>query len=435
MLIQLLKSYFTTKFRSFNSRADLEEWQDFQVQNHLKRILKVSKYYRDLYQGLDVSLWREFPIISKQEMMKNFSILNTLGIDVEDAYKVALDAEMKQQGSSTIGAITVGLSSGTSGHRSLFLVSPDERLRWAGAVLAKMLPKSLFHRQKIAFFFRVSSPLYTTISSKTIRFEHYNLEIPIHKHVCRLNTQQPTILVASASMLRKLAVELQSERLKILPQKIISISEVLDPIDETFIAASFGQKIHQIYQATEGFLATTCEHGTLHLNEDNLVIQKEPISGVGNKFYPIITDFYRHSQPIIRYRLNDILEECESPCPCGSIFTPIKSIEGRSDDIFYFKSENTLKPIFPDYIRRAIITAHPGIQEYFAIQLNPDELNLSIKIQASDEKIAQNAIRSNLLHLFQTFHTEIPRISFFPYVAPEGVTKLRRIERKFQVNM
>ena len=44
-------------------------------------------------------------------------------------------------------------------------------------------------------------------------------------------------------------------------------------------------------------------------------------------FYPIITDFKRTSQPIYRYRLNDILVEEKSPCPCGSVFTRIAKIE------------------------------------------------------------------------------------------------------------
>ncbi len=61
-----------------------------------------------------------------------------------------------------------------------------------------------------------------------------------------------------------------------------------------------------------------------------------------SRFYPIITDFKRTSQPIYRYRLNDILVEEKSPCPCGSVFTRIAKIEGRSDDIFYFKKKMTV---------------------------------------------------------------------------------------------
>jgi hypothetical protein len=43
-------------------------------------------------------------------------------------------------------ALTVGLSSGTSGNRGVFLVSRAERLRWAGILLGRALPGHLLKR-------------------------------------------------------------------------------------------------------------------------------------------------------------------------------------------------------------------------------------------------------------------------------------------------
>ncbi len=105
--------------------------------------------------------------------------------------------------------------------------------------------------------------------------------------------------------------------------KVISIAEVLDPLDEAILENQFQQKIYQLYQCTEGFLAATCSHGTLHLNEDIVLIEKEYIDKKEGRFMPIITDFRRVSQPIIRYRLNDILIEKKEPCSCGCLFTAI----------------------------------------------------------------------------------------------------------------
>ena len=39
--------------------------------------------------------------------------------------------------------ISVGLSSGTSGHRGMFITTPEEQGTWAGTILAKMLPKMI----------------------------------------------------------------------------------------------------------------------------------------------------------------------------------------------------------------------------------------------------------------------------------------------------
>lgn len=391
--------------------------------------MRHSPFYKDLYDGLNLLHWRDFPTIDKKQMMDHFSSLNTCSISRDKAFEIALEAEDKKVKESVIGDVTIGLSSGTSGNRGLFLVNLKERFSWAGSILAKTLPASLLTRQRIAFFFRTTSPLYNSIKSKLIQFEYYDLQDSMKEHIYKLKHQQPTILAAPPSMLRKLAEESKAGTLNIKPVKIISVAEVLDPIDERYISSAFNQKIHQIYQATEGFLGTTCQYGTLHLNEDLLVIQKEKIPGFENKFYPIITDFNRFSQPIIRYRLNDILHESKEPCPCGSIFTAIKFIEGRSDDIFYFHSRDGLKPVFPDFIRRAIITADSSIEEYFVLQTSPFDIEISIKADVLDPKLIHSAIRRKLNSLLEQYHIDPPNLTFTTYQHKSSQKKLRRIER------
>src|SRR5699024_2207014 len=103
----------------------------------------------------------------------------------------------------------------------------------------------------------------------------------------------------------------------------------------------------------EGFLGCTCQHGTLHLNEDIVHIEKEWLDD--NRFIPIITDFTRQTQPIVRYRLDDILIQRKDPCPCGSHFTAIKYIEGRCDDVLILPGKNG-QPVtlFADLCSRVI---------------------------------------------------------------------------------
>ena len=69
----------------------------------------------------------------------------------------------------------------------------------------------------------------------------------------------------------------------------------------------------------------------------------------------------RTSQPVIRYELNDIILDNKT-CLCGLKTTAIKRIEGRSDDILCFEDKNKkIVKIFPDFIRRAIITSNEEI--------------------------------------------------------------------------
>ena len=81
---------------------------------------------------------------------------------------------------------------------------------------------------------------------------------------------------------------------------------MLYPEDKAYLERVFGQHIHQVYQCTEGFLASTCTEGVLHFHEDFLIIEKKYLDETKTRFHPIITDLKRFSQPIVRYELNDI---------------------------------------------------------------------------------------------------------------------------------
>lgn len=379
----LIKSYLATKYlRNFRDRNSLEKWQEKQVQKMLAHVIPHSPFYRE---RVDPEHWKETPLTEKKEMMEHFDSLNTVGIKKEEAFEIALKSEASRDFSPMIGEVAVGLSSGTSGNRGLFLVSPKERLAWAGAMLAKVLPKSLLKPQKVALVLRANNNLYDTLNSKRIQFRYFDLMDPIEEITSGLKDYQPDVLAAPPSVLLMLE--------EVIPSKVIAIAEVLDPLDAKKLQDKYGQKIHQIYQCTEGFLGSTCKEGTLHLNEDLVVIQKEYIEGYERKFIPIITDFSRTTQPIIRYRLNDILTESATPCPCGSPMTALERIEGRCDDIFYFPNSKNeqLVPIVPDYISRAVISSSDAIEEYQVIQHSPSSITISYRGPSSIQKDIQLA--------------------------------------------
>jgi putative adenylate-forming enzyme len=105
-------------------------------------------------------------------------------------------------------------------------------------------------------------------------------------------------------------------------------------LDQTIVNV-FKISVDQIYQATEGFLGVSCRYGAIHLNKDSIIVEKQWLDRSTRRFVPVITDFVRTTQPLIRYRLYDVLIEREDQCRCGSIFTAIEKIEGREDDILF----------------------------------------------------------------------------------------------------
>ncbi|HLP92350.1 MAG TPA: F390 synthetase-related protein [Nostocaceae cyanobacterium] len=437
-ILTILWNYLKTKYiRRFRTREQLLNWQNQQVRKYLQTVLPKSPFYRQYYQNHNIDNWQELPIIDKSIMMSNFDQLNTIGVSKSDVLELAAQAENSRNFAETLRGYTVGMSSGTSGNRGLFIVSQAEQQAWAGTILAKALPNFILTPQRIAFFLRANSNLYETVQGQRIKFQYFDLFQDVNSHIQKLQEFLPTILVSPPSMLRLLADAKIRGELNIQPIKIVSVAEVLDPLDEVYISKCFGQKIHQIYQCTEGFLGHTCEHGTLHLNEDILVIQKEYIDKEAGKFMPIITDFNRRTQPIIRYRLDDILTEKKTPCPCGSILTAVESLEGRKDDIFWLHSQTgeTLKPTFPDFIRRAIIITSEEIQEYLVIQKNPDLIEVYLKVAAELRELIENQVNQSLLDLFSKTGCQIPVIHYYQYPErKEHHVKLRRVKREFTVN-
>jgi len=400
-------------------------------------MLKASPYYRRLAVTLTADRWRELPIMDKTVMMDNFDALNTVGIGKAQALEVALAAEQSRDFSPMIGGVTVGLSSGTSGNRGIFLVSAEERHAWTGTVLAKVLPGELWERQRIAFFLRANSNLYGSVQRRRLQFRFFDLLDPLESHLKRLNEYQPTLVVAPPSMLRFLAESIREGDLNIHPRKIVSVAEALDPLDERVICEAFGQKVHQIYQCTEGFLGFTCPEGTLHLNEDLVYFEKEYLDETRRKFVPVITDFSRTAQPMLRYRLNDILTEREQPCSCGSVLTALESIEGRCDDLFYWRSlhDQGLRAVFPDFIRRAIITASPLIDAYTAIQFAPDTVQVALRLRngvdSETGEMCKREVERAIAALCGELRCVVPTLHFAGYDRLPSDKKLRRVERRF----
>ena len=350
--LKVLKYYLYYKYRRpFPDRQALERWQKKKLKKHLEYVAEHSKIYRGMKRPED------YPVIDKSFMMEHFDALNTVGIKREDAETFAVQAERDRDFVPKLQGVTVGLSSGTSGRRGIFLVSDEEKNRWAGYILAKFLPGSILDSYDIAFFMRADSNLYQAVSSKNIRFHFYDIYRDMEEHRMRLEAQKPDILVGQPSLLLMLAAEMERGNLHISPQIVISIAEVLEREDEIYLKKVFCQEvIHQVYQCTEGCLAATCPYGTLHLNEDIVQIEREYLDTY--RFIPLVTDFERKAQPIIRYRLNDILVERQAPCGCKSPFLALEKIEGREDDMFSFVDEQGQeKMIFPDFIRRCVLFA------------------------------------------------------------------------------
>ncbi|MEM6806871.1 MAG: F390 synthetase-related protein [Bacteroidota bacterium] len=361
--------------KKFKSRKQVLKWQEKRLKKFQQKVLSKSSYYAAQIQaGKDID---SFPIIGKQEFVENFDHINTVGLKAEEAFPFAIKAEKEREFDAELMGITVGLSTGTSGNRSLFLVSTRERALWAANVFFRVVKPKLFKRQKVSFILRADSKLYQSVSSSFFKFKFLHLATPVPKIIDELNTYQPDILSAQPSLMVLLAKAQEKGELNISPSQLISYAEVLDEKDRKLIEDSFGAIITEVYQCTEGFLGHSCEHGSIHLHEDLQRFEKQHISP--GRFQAIVTDFSRSSQPVVRYLMNDILVEKKEACPCGSPMIALERIEGRMDEILYFENEENKKlPIFPDFLRRAVVMTDERIENYQLVQTGDKQLDIYV---------------------------------------------------------
>lgn len=375
-----------------------------------QRTLSRSPLYKDRAHGqID-----DFPIQGKTEFIRDFDQINTRGIRFEEALNVGDEAERSRDFTPTIDGLTVGLSSGTSGNKGVFLVSEEERAWWVAMVVQRILGFTL-KKRSVAFFLRANSKLYTSVQSKLIRFSFFDLLIPVEQHLSRLNELQPNIVVGQPSLLMMLVESQHRGTLHISPQKVISVAEVLSHEDKLAIESCFGVSVQQVYQCNEGMFGQTCSHGNFHLNEDGLIVEKEWLDDT--RFQPIITDMRRTVQPVVRYKMNDILHA--TTCQCGSKMVAVSQIEGRTDDVLQFADG---KSIFPDFIRRTITGAHRNVTNYQIVQEGPDLLSLYVSPESHWHAAAQA-----LTQLFETQNIRDIKVQKATNKAHVPGTKFRRI--------
>ena len=274
-----------------------------------------------------------FPILSPARARADFDLWNTLGLTRDRAEAAAREAETGGDG-EVLPGIVAGFSSGSSGAPGLFISSRAERAAYLGHLIARLMPKSaLFRRKRIALNLRASSKLYSDVSGAgPFRFLFLGLEVPGEIRLERLEAFAPHILIAPAHGLADLARRVE-DGATWRPARLFWGAEPMGEIERDWIEAALEARPAPIYQATEGFIGAPCVHGTLHLNEDVLIVEREPVPGT-NRFLPIITDLRRASQPMIRMRLPDLLELTPAPCPCGSARTAIRPVEGRLEDLW-----------------------------------------------------------------------------------------------------
>lgn len=406
------------KLDALRDAAQLQRIQSRWLARHLQFVATHSPFYR-AFAGQPLAAW---PVIDKASWLAGFDTINTVGARLQEVEAIALRAEATRDFTPGWNGCTVGLSTGTSGRRGLFLASAAERARWAGTTLATVLRQSPWRRERIALVLRSGSTLYESVSAGRLQFRYFDPLRAWQALGDELVQFAPTVLVAPAQLLARLA----TQGVQLAPRRVISVAEVLDDLDRARIEGHFGVMVEQIYQATEGFLGRSCEHGTLHLNEPFVLVEREWQDQARTRFVPVVTDLWRRAQPVVRYRLDDVLRIAPMPCPCGRPSTALAAIEGRCDDVLMLDGQSATVPVFADQLARRITCTLPELDDYAVTETTPGHWNVALLPlpQPSRQQLLHDAITALALQL----GAAAPRLAFSTLQpAVPGMQKQRRI--------
>jgi phenylacetate-CoA ligase len=143
------------------------------------------------------------------------------------------------------------------------------------------------------------------------------------------------------------------------------------------IANELGVELHDIYGLTEIYgpgIGINCEaQSAMHCWDDYLYLEIiDPVTGKvvpdGESGELVITTLQKEGAPLIRYRTHDLTRIVTGECPCGSPYTRIEPLIGRSDDMIKVKGIN----IFPAHIEEALASVEGASSEY---QVMIDHIN------------------------------------------------------------
>lgn len=387
--LRLILDYLNLTWRrNLASTEAINRYQQRAVLNLLRQARQHSPFYQNLYSGYTVANLQDYahlPTINKTIMMANFDTINTAGLRLADVMAFALAKETAHDYTGYyLDQYVVGLSSGTSGNKGLYLTPKALTRRLPGVFLARGGVGIRDLPLRILFILRVFSQGFADIRAPGIELRYLPSMTEIPEILNTYHQMTANILMAPPSVLRQMLPS--TSQIRQPPRRIITYAEVLEPEEKARLSQAFRAPVVEIYQASEGQIASPCRAGQLHINEDLVYVELydndgQPVTRPGQTAsHMLVTNLVNTVQPLLRYEMNDIIE-LGPPCSCGSHYRVISRIIGRHDDVLLLRTQTgQIRPVYPDLVSRWIITTDDHIREFLVRQTAPDQLQITIDI-------------------------------------------------------
>jgi len=236
----------------------------------------------------------------------------------------------------------------------------------------------------------------------------------LQKNIEDIILKKPTTIWGYPSFIKELACYGIDNNIKFnnpnLKAVVISGETCNDKMREDIIQF-FKVPIIDEYNSNEGFLASSCREGNLHISEDTvfMMVRKEngelSLTGRGEL---ILTQLYSSAFPLINYTQGDIIEIVDNHCSCGSNFRIIKEVVGRSGATPIHNGDEIIGiPVFNHVITKSIY--REKIAQY---QLVQNKINIiEIFIVLRNENQSLDGFKNFMQEIFYNCEVKIHLVS------------------------
>lgn len=340
----------------------------------------------------DWEAFRRLPILTKQDIRGNPEGL------LSGAYRREELVEART-GGSTGTALTLYFDERCQQLRNAASMRSD---RWAGWDIG-MTVAAVWGNPPVAR--TIKEKLRSLLLDRTFYLDTMAInEVSVRRFIDDWRHKRPQVIFGHSHSIYILARYLQEMGVADLrPQGIVTTSMMLLEPERCVIEEVFDCECINRYGCEEvGLIACQCEqHGGLHLNVDQLVIEFLKADGTeaapGEEGDIVVTDLINRGMPLIRYRIEDMGVPTDRPCACGRGLPLMERVTGRRAD-FLKRSDGSL--VAGVSLVERTLTAIPGIQQMQLVQSDLNHLCAKVVADASFGSLGEQQLRHELNSVF-----------------------------------
>ena len=428
--VTLLKGEVIAKYLSQYERfqrVPKQEIDSYQLA-HLKKLIEhaysKSGYYKEVFDAhgigpADVKSLediKKLPYLTKNDLATRFDHIVTTN--------KSLFISEKTTGGSTGQAVTLLKNSDALARER---AATWRSYNWAGVTIGD--PQARFWGIPLHAGQQIKYSLVDFVANRK-RFSAFDInEERLEMFYEQLVKFKPRYLYGYVSVIEIFARFIRDNNYTLPPsvKSVITTSEVLSKGVRKTIESALGVKVFNEYGCGEvGSIAHECEHGEMHVMDDNVIVEILSESEDSADGEIVVTDLFNYATPLIRYKLGDYASLSKKECECGRTLKTISNIHGRAYDCIRTEAGQIFHPEVVMYIFEDIKDTIGGIKQFQVVQENLDSLHIKIVKQDDYNKATEKNIDSNIR---SRLHVNMKtRYEYVDEIAREKSGKLRLVK-------